>query len=402
MKILLVHQNFPGQFRELAPELLLRGHDVRSLSMRPEGKIGGVLNHGYKPARSSTRDVHPWLVNTESALIRGEAAGRAADLIGRSGWVPDLVFGHTGWGEMMFMRQIFPLARILSFNELYYRSQGGDVGFDPEFPRDDAASLRLEARNLHLLSSLMASDEGVTPTEWQASGFPDELRKRLQVIHDGIQTDKLKPDRGSWVALGRDQHKLRFGDEVVTFVNRNLEPMRGFHQFIRAVPEILSLRPNARVVIVGGNDVSYGARPPKGQFYKDIYMSEVKDRIDFSRVHFVNRVPYSVLINLFNVSAVHVYLTAPFVLSWSMMEAMSVGALMVASDTDPVKEVVSHGKNGLLVDFFRPDLLAQTIVQCLEAPRNYEHLRMAARKTIVERYDFKSVSLPKYFSWLDA
>ena len=402
MKILLVHQNFPGQFRELAPELLLRGHDVRSLSMRAEGKIGGVLNHSYKPERSSTRDLHPWLVNTESALIRAEAAARAADLIARSGWTPDLVFGHTGWGEMMFMRQVFPRARILSFNELFYRSEGGDVGFDPEFPKDDAAPMRLQVRNLHLLSSLMASDEGVTPTDWQASCFPDELRKRLRVIHDGIQTDKLKPDRGSWVTLGRDQKKLHFGDELVTFVNRNLEPMRGFHQFMRAVPEILSRRPNARVVIVGGNDVSYGARPPKGQTYKDIYMSEVKDRIDFSRVHFVNRVPYPVLINLFNVSAVHVYLTVPFVLSWSMMEAMSVGALMVASDTAPVKEVITHGENGLLVDFFRPDSLAQTIVQCLENPKSHEHLRLAARQTIVQGYDFKSVCLPKYLSWLDA
>jgi glycosyltransferase involved in cell wall biosynthesis len=248
----------------------------------------------------------------------------------------------------------------------------------------------------------MASDEGVTPTQWQAGCFPDELRKRLQVIHDGIQTDKIKPDRGSWVTLGREQHKLRFGDELVTFVNRNLEPMRGFHQFMRAVPEILSRRPNARVVIVGGNDVSYGARPPKGQTYKDIYMSEVKDRLDFSRVHFVNRVPYSVLINLFNVSAVHVYLTVPFVLSWSMMEAMSAGALMVASDTAPVNEVISHGENGLLVDFFRPDLLAQTIVQCLENPKSHENLRIAARQTIVQGYDFKSVCLPKYLSWLDA
>ena len=402
MKILLVHQNFPGQFRELAPELLARGHDVRALSMRREGLVLGVPNLSYTAGRSSTPNLHSWLVNTESAVIRGQAAALKAQQMAESGWVPDLVLGHTGWGEMLFMREVFPYARLLTFNELYYRAEGGDVGFDPEFPKDKSAAMRLQVRNLHLQASLLASDEGVTPTQWQASCFPDPLRHRLRVIHDGIQTDRLVPDRRSWVSLGRDRKQLRFGDELVTFVNRNLEPMRGFHQFMRAVPEILARRPNARIVIVGGNDVSYGARPPAGQSYKEIYLSEIKNRLDMSRLHFVDRVPYSVLINLFNVSAVHVYLTVPFVLSWSMMEAMSVGALVVGSDTEPVKEVIRHGENGLLVDFFRPDQLADSVVQCLRNPREHAHLRIAARQTVVEQYDFKSICLPRYLSWLDA
>lgn len=400
MKILLVHQNFPGQFRELAPELQARGHDVRALSMRGETTIGGIVNHGYRTSRSSTPAIHPWLVNTESAVIRAEAAAVAAAQLARAGWVPDVVFGHTGWGEMLFMQQVFPQARVLTFNELYYRSEGGDVGFDPEFPKDELAGMRLQVRNTHLLASLSACEQGVTPTHWQASCFPDVLRDRLRVIHDGIQTDRLQPNRDAWVSLGRDNLKIRYGDELVTFVNRNLEPMRGFHQFMRAIPEIQARRPRARIVIVGGNDVSYGAKPPGGKTYKDIYLAEMQDKIDLSRVHFVSRVPYSVLINLFNVSAVHVYLTVPFVLSWSMLEAMSVGALVVGSDTAPVREVLEHGVNGLLVDFFRPDQLANTVVHCLENPAEYLPLRKAARHTIVEKYDFKSICLPQYLSWL--
>lgn len=402
MKILLIHQNFPGQFRELAPELVARGHDVRALSMRREPMVGGIVNFGYQPERNSSPELHPWLGNTEAAIIRGEAAAKAADQLVRSGWLPDLVLGHTGWGEMLFIRQVFPNARILSFNELYYREEGGDVGFDPEFPKDTLAPMRLQVRNLHLQASLMGSDEGVTPTHWQASCFPPDLRKRLRVIHDGIQTDRLVPNRSSWVTLGRNRQRLNFGDEIITFACRNLEPMRGFHQFIRALPEVLAKRPRARVVIVGGDDVSYGARPPKGQTYKDIYLSEVRSDLDMSRVHFVNRVPYPVLIDLFNVSAVHVYLTAPFVLSWSMMEAMSVGALLVGSDTAPVREVIAHGENGLLIDFFSPERLAQAIVQCLENPQDFSNLRLAARQTIVDRYDFKKVCLPQYLAWLDA
>lgn len=396
MRVLLVHQNFPGQFRGLAPALRQAGHDLRALSVRKESVLAGVTNWSYQPARGSSPQIHPWLLNTETAIIRGEAAAAMAQRHAAQGWVPDVVLGHTGWGEMLFMRQVFPHARLLGFSEIYYRTQGGDVGFDPEFPAPLASGYRLQVRNMHLASSLIACNAGITPTQWQADCFPPGLRANLRVIHDGIRTDVLKPNPAAWVSLNRTGLVLRQGDEVVTFINRNLEPMRGYHQFMRALPAILKRRPKARIVIVGGDGVSYGSAPPGQKGFKQQFLNEVKKELDMSRVHFVSRVPHDTLIALLNVSAVHVYLTVPFVLSWSMLEAMSLGALVIGSDTAPVREVIADGQNGLLVDFFKPAHLADQVCAVLANPAAYRPLRQAARQTIIERYDFNTVSWPAY------
>lgn len=401
MKILLVHQNFPGQFRGLAPALIAAGHELRAISMRQETTLAGVRNWSYRPARGNGKDTHPWLVNTETAVLRGEAVAEVVRLMHAQGWVPDVVLGHTGWGEMLYLRQVAPQARLLGFCELYYQAEGGDVGFDPEFPAPPRTAERLQTRNMHLAQSLLNCDAGITPTQWQASCFPPALRERLCVIHDGIQTDRLLPDPGAWVRLSRDGVVLRAGDEVVTFINRNLEPMRGYHQFMRALPDILARRPKARVVIVGGDEVSYGSPPPGARGFKQLFLDEVRDRIDLSRVHFVSRVPYDTLVQLLRISSAHVYLTVPFVLSWSMLEAMSLQALVIGSDTAPVREVIDHGRNGLLVDFFSPAQLADTVCDVLADPERFAPLREAARRTVVERYDFRTRALPAYMDLIE-
>lgn len=401
LKILLIHQNFPGQFRGLTPALVQAGYQVRAVSMRTEKILAGVQNHSYKSSRSSSQTIHPWLLNTEAAVLRAEAVGRVVQKMIRDGWVPDVVLGHTGWGEMLMLRSVLPHARLLGLNELYYQNQGFDLGFDPEFGSDPDASLRLQVRNLHLGASVLACDVSIVPTHWQASCFPPTLRDCMHVVHEGIRTDSLQPDASAWISLDREGLRLTHGDEVVTFVNRNLEPMRGYHQFMRALPRILAERPKAHVVIVGGDGVSYGSAHVSGESYKNIYLKEVQDKLDMSRVHFVNRVPYKVLLSLLRVSAAHVYLTVPFVLSWSMLEAMSVGALVIGSDTAPVSEVIEHGKNGLLVDFFSPDQIAGAVCHALAEPLAHAHLRLAARQTVVERYDFHTRTLPAYIALIE-
>lgn len=401
MKILLIHQNFPGQFRGLAPALIAAGHDVRAVSARKEKVLADVSNTTYVTTRGTTATIHPWLMSTETAVIRGEAVSSVVQRIVAEGWVPDVVLGHTGWGEMLFMRQVLPHARLIGFNELYYQTEGGNMDFDPEFPADPLANQRLSVRNMHLMSSLLACDVGITPTHWQASRFPPLLRQKLAVVHDGILTDQLQPDPTAWVSLNRDGMRLSEGDEVVTFINRNLEPMRGYHQFMRALPQILKQRPKAHVVIVGGDGVSYGSPAPAGTTYKQIYLNEVHSELDMSRVHFVSRVPYKVLLSLLRISAAHVYLTMPFVLSWSLLEAMSIGALVIGSDTAPVREVIEHDKNGLLVNYFDPKQIADTVCAVLENPKQYEHLRVAARQTVVQRYDFQTNTLPAYMALIE-
>ena len=396
MNILFIHQNFPGQYRALAPTMQRKGHKVMVMSTRKDMHLMGIANISYQNGRSSSQQIHPWLQTTESAIIRGESVARSLEQLVRNGFVPDVIVGHAGWGEMQFIRQVTPHARIVSFCEYFYNGQGSDVDFDPEFPPTEDPMLRCHARNLHLTSALVDSDVGVSPTRWQADQFPTFLRQKIEVVHDGIETHRLTPEEGAWIKLGRDNIRAQRGDEIITFINRNLEPMRGYHSFMRALPYILEARPKARVILLGGNEVSYGPAPASGGGYKAQFLREVQDRIDLSRVHFVGQVPYNIMVNMLRVSDAHVYLTVPFVLSWSMLEAMSLGCCVIGSATPPVQEVIEHGKNGLLVDFFNPEQIARQVCEVLERPQDYQDLRRAARQTVVDRYDFQNVCLPQH------
>jgi glycosyltransferase involved in cell wall biosynthesis len=396
MKILFIHQNFPGQYRALAPSMVKLGHEVMAISSRKETSLQGIPNVSYDNGRGSSKAIHPWMPSTEAAVIRGEAVARTLTQLMKNGFTPDVIVGHAGWGEMMLVRQVAPHARITSFCEYFYNGKGSDVDFDPEFAAAPDAVLRCHVRNLHLTSSLVDSDVGLSPTEWQASQFPAFLRQRIEVCHDGIETHRLTPRDDAWIQLGRDNIKAQMGDEIITFINRNLEPMRGYHSFMRSLPYILSERPNARVILLGGSEVSYGPAPATGGGYKAQFLREVQDKIDLSRVHFVGQVPYATMVNMLRVSAVHVYLTVPFVLSWSMLEAMSLGCCVVGSATPPVQEVITHGQNGLLVDFFDPEAIARQVCDVLDRPKDYKDIRRAARAHVVEHYDYQKVCLPRH------
>jgi len=245
----------------------------------------------------------------------------------------------------------------------------------------------------------------MSPTQWQRSRVPPEWRGRVSVVFDGIDTDRVAPDPQAAlsVTLADGQTRtFRAGEEVLTFVNRNLEPYRGYHVFMRALPAILEARPNAVALIVGGDEVSYGAKAPAGTTWKQRFLDEVSDRLDLSRVFFLGKIPYPEYVTLLQVSACHVYLTYPFVLSWSCIEAMSAGAVVVGSDTAPVREVVSHEENGLLVDFFDVEGLARTAARVLAEPARYAPLREAARRLAVERYDLRRVCLPRQLALVGA
>jgi glycosyltransferase involved in cell wall biosynthesis len=394
MKILFVHQNFPGQYRALAPSMKKLGHDVMAISCRKDESIFGIKNNAYAAEAREIKS-HPWLANTESALYRAEKVAKLAYDLKAQGYQPDAIVGHAGWGEMWFMRQVFPHAKLMGYQEYFYKGTGSDVNFDPEFLTPGNSDLRCHVRNLHLVSSLVDCDISISPTKFQAGLFPDMLREKITVVHDGIETHRLLPDPSAWIELGREKKRFKYGDQIVTFINRNLEPMRGYHAFMRSLPGIMKRLPNARIVIVGGDQVSYGAAPKDGKSYKQTYLNEVKDKIDMNRIHFVGQVPYSTLVNLLRVSAAHVYLTAPFVLSWSTLEAMSLGCCVIGSKTPPVEEVIEHGKNGLLVDFFNPDEIAEAVVRAIEHPNDMKVLRQKAREFVVENYDYNSISFPK-------
>lgn len=406
MKILFIHQNFPGQFKFLAPALAQQGHTVVALTMqKTEPKVWqGVRILPYGTRRGSTPNIHPWASDFETKTIRGEACFRAALKLKEQGFTPDVIVAHHGWGESLFLKDVWPTARLGIYCEFYYHPEGADVGFDPEFPpKDVGEACRLRLKNLNNLLHFEVADAGISPTHWQASTFPERFRSKITVVHDGIDTAAVVPNPHVSLTLN-DSLTLTKQDEVITFVNRNLEPYRGYHIFLRALPEILRRRPNARVLIVGGDDVSYGARPEGGKKWKDIFIEEVRPQIgdaDWARVHFLGHIPYQHFIPLLQLSSVHVYLTYPFVLSWSLLEAMSCGCAIVASDTQPLREAIIHGETGRLVSFFDVQGLADAVCALLADPAARLELGAKARAFAQANYDLQTVCLPRQMAWVE-
>jgi glycosyltransferase involved in cell wall biosynthesis len=337
----------------------------------------------------------------ETKIVRGAACAQVMVQLRTSGFTPDTIVAHPGWGEALFCKDIWPDVRLVMFAEFFYSAQGADFNFDPEFAHDtlnDRAGLRLK-NSVHL-HALHAADAGYTPTEWQLSQFPPEYRAKMQVIFDGIDTAVVAPQPQAFIQLKRANIRLTANDEVITFVNRNLEPYRGFHVFMRALPEILRARPKAHCVIVGRDDVSYGTLPKNGGSWRQVMMAEVGAQLPMDRVHFLGGLPYDDYLRVIQISRCHVYLTYPFVLSWSCLEAMSAGRVVVASNTGPVQEVIEHGVNGLLVDFFDVAALSRQVIEVLGHPATCQSLGVCARKTVVERYDLKTRCLPTLMKML--
>ena len=386
MRYLFVHQNFPGQYGRLAAHYAAQpGNQVVAIGEKPNlvrrQQLRGVKLLGYELQAQGTDSL-------QKAIHRGKRVATAAAVLRRSGFAPDVIFAHIGWGEALFLKDLFPEAKVLLYGEFFYRSRGGDMGFDPEYPASEEKILRLRVMNAPFLMSLDAADWVMAPTRWQFRQFPAAYQARMSVIHDGIDTDPVSPMTNN------------FQEEIITYVARNLEPYRGFHVFMRAIPELQKRRPKARIVIVGGDEVSYSPRLPPGETYRSRLLRELDGKIDLSRVHFLGRIPYAQYLSVLRHSSVHVYLTYPFVLSWSLLEAMSAGCLVVGSRTPPVEEVIRDGENGLLVDFFSTEAIAAKVDEALSG--NFQGMRESARRTIVENYDLKKICLPAQLALVEA
>ena len=409
MRVLFVHQNIPGQFRHLIDALCADpANSVWAIgsakaAARAQARFPRlrVLAYDLPATPSDTSGLHPWLAGTEAQMRRGLVVARALRQLREKGDAFDVVVAHPAWGEALFIKDIFPETPLLSYFEFFYSSTGSDVGFDSEFPSNPNDGPRLRVRNTMHLSALNACDAGFTPTRWQKSRLPVEYRNRIAVLHEGIDTDTVRPDaaaRFEW--QGR---VFQAGQPIVTFVARNLEPYRGFHVFMRALPALLAAEPDAQVLVVGGDDVSYGAPCPHPTGWRAALTEELArggTPLDADRVHFTGKLPHAEYLKVLQVSAAHVYLTYPFVLSWSMLEAMAAGCLVVGSNTAPVTEVIADGTNGRLVGFFDRDVLVATVSAALRDPAAGRALREAARETIVQRYDLKRHCLPAALAWI--
>lgn len=370
MNILFIHQNFPGQFGHLAADLAQQKNNrVVALSIHKHPVPDGVALRLYTLLRAPAPEIHPLLRDQEAKVLRAEACAAAALQLKREGFVPDVIVAHPGWGEALFMKDAFPHARLVIYCEYYYAHEGQDVGFDPEVPPltlEKRYLLRL--RNTTNLLSMEIADAAISPTQWQKSTYPTWAQEKITVIHDGIHIEPLhhRPAARVYVAANDYHPDLTFkvGDEVLTYVARNLEPVRGFQVLMRTLPQVLSRRPQAHVLIVGGDDVGYGHHAPGAVSWREHLLHELGTELDLRRVHFLGRVPHDNYLDLLSVSKVHAYWTTPFVLSWSFLEAALAGVPVVASATPPVQEFAS-ALGVRVVDFFDTKGFADSIVHAL-------------------------------------
>lgn len=399
MRILFLHQNLPGQFGHLLWHLLEQGeHEIvglcesRRLSANRIRFPPKLRAFGYSFGGATTGHRSPE-VALQDALRRGSAVAEALLQLKRSGFSPDVVYGHAGWGEMLFVRDVFPRSKVVNYCEYFFNREGQDFGFDPEFGPPSASSFLVGVENLVQTQSMVNSGVGISPTQWQRSRYPETLQPWIHCIHDGIDTERYRPDADAKFDIPGTQICLSGSDEVITYAARSLEPYRGFHIFMRAIPEILERRPNARVLVAGSEGRSY-SQATVSDGLKERLVREIGEEYFKDRVYFTGPLSAECYLQMLQISTAHVYLTYPFVLSWSMLEAMSTGCIVVGSDTAPVREVIADSVNGYLVDFFSATLLADAVCGVCDLGETAASIRLEARETVMRSFDLRRVCLP--------
>ena len=405
MKLLFIHQSFPGQYRNIINALSAQNkHTIVALGINAltERIPDNVQYFQYRLSQGNTSGIHRLAMETETKVIRGEACARAANKLKSQGFTPDIICAHPGWGEALFLKDIWQNSPILSYQEFYYQSEGFDYGFDPDIQGEpswqDLAKVRM--KNAYNLLTLESSNWNITPTAFQKSTYPAHWQKFISTIHDGVNTEAAKRDESNSEVTIPDGTILSDKQQIVTFVNRSIEPYRGCHSFIRAIPYIHEKNPNARIIIIGNTKgVSYGKPCDAGEF-KDMFMKEIEGKYRKSHLHFTGNVSYGTYLNILRLSSAHVYLTYPFVLSWSLLEAMSSKCPVVGSATQPVQEVVTDEKDGLLVDFFSENEIGNAVNLLLEDKKLAKHLGDNARNTIVKNYSL-STCVPRQLALID-
>jgi glycosyltransferase involved in cell wall biosynthesis len=383
--VLFVHNHFPAQFRDLAETLLARGVRCAAISTREAPGIEAIRTARYALPRGTTPGIYPYAIRPEADLIRANAALGGARALKAEGFEPKVIVGHSGWGETVLLDEAFPEARQVLFAEFFYHGRGFDIGFDTEFiaPTDQAVLLG-KTKNAVMALAYTDADAIVAPTEFQASTLPPVFRERCRVIHEGVDVDAIRPGPAADFPLA-DGRVVAPGTPVITHVNNKLEPLRGLHIFLRALPRLLEAVPEAQVLIFGESQAQgYGGAPPDGRSWKEVCLDGLD--LDVARVHFLGRTAHERMLAALRLSAAHVYYSYPFVLSWSLVEAMASGCYVIGSDTAPLRDAIIDGENGRLLPFFDVAALSEALVEACRDPGAYAPLRRAARQTAVASF----------------
>jgi glycosyltransferase involved in cell wall biosynthesis len=390
--VLYVHQNFPAQFGHIAG-YLIREHGWRCtfVSQTDPGTVSGIRKVRYEPVGGATRQTHYFSRTFENAIAHAHGVYQALKPM-KDTARPDLVVGHSGFGSTLFLPELWHDVPIVNHFEYFYRSRDSDMDFRKEWPAAEEDVLRSRARNAMILLDLEYCAAGYSPTKFQRSLLPEAYRHKVRAIHDGIDTSFWRRRQVSDELLGKLE--VRPETRIVTYVSRGMESMRGFDIFMQIAKAVYETYPEVVFLVVASERVTYGGdiKHIPHQSFKDYVLEQ--DHYDLDRIRFLGNQPPDTLAQILSVSDLHIYLTVPFVLSWSVLDAMACGCVVLGSDTAPVREVITDGENGLLRGFYDVDRLAEAAVEVLKDPPAYRQLGAAAQRTVAQRYSLQVV-LPR-------
>ena len=406
-KILFVHQNFPAQFKNIADHLYGEGYEISAVisSLNTNNQNAKYRIIRYDIHRSSKIE-YDLLSDFEAKVIRAEAVYLCCKDYAAGGFKPDIIYFHPGWGESTFLKALWPSAKLLMYCEYFTGEHNEDLfyGNNDAHVLDEKSLLKIVIKKSNLLLNLANFDLGISPTLFQKKTFPKEYQRKIETIHDGVDTSYFSPSDQVEICINRDKRTYTFDkdSEVLTFVNRNMEPYRGINSMVRAIPSLLQLRPNLSIFLIGEPGKGYGPAPDGGKYgaknWREIILEEIDPQMrpdDWERVFFLGTVPKNFYRSCLQLSSCHVYLTYPYILSWSLLEAMSMGCSIVASDNAAVREFIEDDINGTIVDFFDVPGLVRACVNTLTDRVHSQEFGILARRKIVAEYDLESIILPK-------
>ena len=379
MRILFAHRFLPGQYGALAAALAQAGDEVVFLHAEPGAAPPGVRAIRVEATRAATAATHHYVQSFENQVLLGQAVYRAAVELARGGWRPDAIAAHAGFGPGLYLADAFPGAPIVGYFEWFYRARDADADFlDPEAVTPDEA-LRIRTRNAGILLELAQAARAIAPTRFQREQFPPALRERIEVLHDGVDTEFFRPRELAPASLG--VAGLPADSELVVYATRGLEAYRGFPQFMEAVALLQPRRPRLHALVLGEDRTFYGRPPADGRGWREI-MLERLPALDRARVHFLGTLARDAYAAVLAAAHAHVYRTVPFVPSWSLVDAMASGAAIVGSDTAPVREFVADGETGLLAELRDPAAIAAAVARLLDDRALARRLGAAARAAV--------------------
>jgi glycosyltransferase involved in cell wall biosynthesis len=385
--VLFVHNNFPAQFMGLAQALLARDVPCAAIGGSAAPGVEGVRIARYRLPRGTGKDVFPLAIRAEADLIRARTAYDGAKALRADGFEPEIIVAHPGWGETALLRELYPDTPQVLFAEFFYKGRNSDIDFDSEFfPSTEDALLTGKAKSAVAALAFSEADAIVAPTPFQASLLPRALSRDVHIIHEGVDLDAIRPGPATTFALD-DGRMIAPGAPVITHINNQMEPLRGLHIFARALPALLEAVPNAQVIVIGtAGTRGYGGSAPEGRTWKEVCFDGLTDRLDQSRLHFLGKVPHPRMLAALRLSTAHVYYSYPFVLSWSLSEAMASACYVIGSDTAPLRDAIEDGVNGRLLPFFDVDALSQALIAACRDPAASTAMRAAARRTAEDKF----------------